>query len=208
MNLREFEFSVTEKELESFGYYAEIRSNLAKNFYLNLEVLKLLEYEKMAREQLILIYEKGKLKEACDIMKADEKFETLFKLRKPIFKRFLFITAPLIREFNQAYLKKRDSIASKVGQNKTYVFEMTRNFQKLVLVLGKNEFLTFLRYKDNIAEVFERMPNGEKFEVLNLLLSKELYIMDISEEDFKKLFSPYNNTYEKVRKQVQRLIQK
>ncbi len=208
MKFDAFEILRSEKELNEFGYYAEIRSRIAEAFVLDLSILAKLEKNKLAREQLVRIYTKNAVAMACVEMDSDAKFHFLLDSGKEIYKRFLFITAPLVREFNLAYLNKRQLVESLVGQNKTYIFEMTRNFQQLVITLDGEQFARFLKYKERIATIFNRMPTGTKFEVLDLLLSKELYILDIPEEKLLDLFSTKVTSPDKVKMKVNKLIQK
>ena len=71
-------------------------------------------------------------------------------------------------------------------------FEILRSEKEL------NEFGYYAEIRSRIAEAF----------VLDLLLSKELYILDIPEEKLLDLFSTKVTSPDKVKMKVNKLIQK
>lgn len=202
--------SRSDKELDSFGYYGEIRQTIAEHFSLNLTILYNIEGQLMVRETLVMLYEKNSLAQACELLKCDKIFFNIIQkygfYYEKLYKRFLFVTAPLVSNFDLQYLKLRDRVSQLVGYTKTYVFEMSPEFQKLCVNLSPEEFNVFLMYKDDIANRYIKAPKDKRRELLNLFFTQELYILDLEPRIFYSLFKSTN--VDIVRKKIEKIIGK
>ena len=207
MDYDRFEISRTDKELDEYGYYGEVRLDIAKKFNLSLELLYYIEQKKSVREMLLRLNNLNKIPQACILLTKDDLFMQMIRncnYHKDTYRRFLFVVAPLVRNYNGAYLRKRELIEEKLGYKPTYVFEMSREFQQLCITLNDHEFDKFVRYKNGIVGVDKRTSKEKRNETVNLFFQKELYILDISDEKMKDLFSSINLI--KLRRKMRELI--